>query len=532
MKKIIAVTLTVLLLLTVSVAAAKEAPVMNSVVDISLLTEDYSDRFIDYDHADRTLTIKKTELTLTGSNDNLTVVLTETVGDVILENCSIHSNKEFVFGTEKEADYFVLFTVYGSNELSADNSFIFNIKNVDILGNGSLTIKGTGKIQNCTTILKGSIYADIQYGYDLQHCIFSVSAPVNITVENGPFTTNQLNILDGTVLLKNGAQVDSLMLDGDLTVTQQEDYGAPENERFSLIIWDRLYFDGGRLCAEPYPNGGGSIRYRGCNTLNTPELIDGQALINNSMYTNPEQYHSVTDRYEAVIPKEEPVEEPDTEPAPLQDYSGWDEESLVLDVSALENSRVSYEIPHLWSYDHQTFRLTLSATSITLTGTNESISIAPDKGVDSITLQDLNISSRSAKCVCDKNDVFCSGKTTPQPIKIYIKGNNTVNIASGSALYWVSDSLELYGNGKIIFTGNGFAFSSPSLSLYINGPVAEFSSDTDYKDITVIRGMYISPHETIISLILIIIIAAVAVVAVTVIAAVALRKKRNISKDY
>ena len=76
---------------------------------------------------------------------------------------------------------------------------------------------------------------------------------------------------------------------------------------------------------------------------------------------------------------------------------------------------------------------------------------------------------------------------------INVAGKNSITVAEGAVLYWVSDSLELNGNGKVTFIGNNFAFSDPALTVYVSGANVTFTGNTDFKEILVTGGAITLP---------------------------------------
>ena len=149
----------------------------------------------------------------------------------------------------------------------------------------------------------------------------------------------------------------------------------------------------------------------------------------------------------------------------------------------------------LWYYHAADKRLTLNKTNICLTGENPGISIEPTEGSDKLYIKDLTIDSTGAKCACGKSCAFCCAHAVPLFLMVNVEGENSITVATGSVMYWVSDSLELYGNGRVTFIGNEFAFSDPGLTVRVSGADVTFTGETDFANIIIDGGSLTLPYS-------------------------------------
>ena len=172
----------------------------------------------------------------------------------------------------------------------------------------------------------------------------------------------------------------------------------------------------------------------------------------------------------------------------------FDESEEAVNVSEFVNCDSDMEDSNgRWYYNAQDKRLVIYKTGVCLTGENKSLSIEPTKGASTINIKDLTIDSTGATCACGKSCAICNGKSYPVFQMINVVGKNSITVAEGAVLYWVSDSLELNGNGKVTFIGNNFAFSDPALTVYVSGANVTFTGNTDFKEILVTGGAITLP---------------------------------------
>lgn len=531
MKKFLCVVLVVVLgiLFSVSVFAGGSAQVVDTrpatvvagqTVNLGALSScqsNYSDSIIGYDIQSRVLTLKKNGVVLTGAGELYKVQLGSNVTNFTLSNANITAtSREPLFGIHGNRDYINKITVIGNNVVTAkDNGYFFTVGRTELFGDGTLTLKGSGNLAPLAYDLKERNFAEIVEEYQNSRCDLIVGCGALI-VEDSPLVLNTLMVEDGRVYLYNGARIDFLWLNGGYlfaSMTKIPDY--TEEEAFTLSVWDRMYFNGGGIKVEPYEGAAGSIRYKGCG-LNgaTIDILSGEGFVDNSVWADYWNYHTITDTFESVInpayvPEEEiiesapaeskPEEKPQESTLEVQDRLNIDDAEKVdygevLNVGELVSLKKDVcDKDGRWAYSYVNKRLVIYKTGVCLTGENKSLSIEPTKGASTINIKDLTIDSTGATCACGKSCAICNGKSYPVFQMINVVGKNSITVAEGAVLYWVSDSLELNGNGKVTFIGNNFAFSDPALTVYVSGANVTFTGNTDFKEILVTGGAITLP---------------------------------------